>query len=1085
MRTFKSSESFANHKIQRNSLSFRSTLDTRQFQSSADGQTDTNRRQNQGRPNNSQGNRRKGGHNRHLSPNGILNAKITQQKNAAEVLNLLASTKGALTNVGGGSKLNSINFSTSMHRIGRNVAWAWQNPEGNDRSKILSDPRFALLMASAGEAMGGADVVDDCGRPLRFGNREVSNMAWAIAKLKIAPPSSAQPVDATEVSAELMYAKAEEVRKLVYETAKRRKEGDPNAQNGAWIPALSQLCGYILDHISYRARTINSNRFQLQEYANLLWAMATTKRCCPETFAFVISALLRAVDVEDSAGLRPQEWSNSMWALATSGCMGPEEEFIPFVAKLMDDNPEFVDAFKPQELANLVWGVATILSKRPGKADGPEGVAALRVVRQCAMQLIKRNGANYKTQELTNTIWSFATIGFGLKGGTTSDAGNDYTFLPSDDLEGDMLLMEDTVKVAIRSAKQVIHRFRSQELNNLSWALARLGQKDDEILTMIGNQLADPKRKVTPQDIGTTLWGFASLEFLDESVYRGIAKKVNGRRASKTKPQELTNVLWALATAGMVPKYAESFDTLLQKSARTPPHEASRDPITNVVAIATQELMRRPQDFKPQEIKDSLWSLSRLGVRYPPLFKAIAVHLVGPADDARITGRGLEGFSPQAIGNLAWAYARQAQLASDLSFSRKDDLLIAPMTGRLAHYSASFVDVGESLMQKLFYAIAEADLNVHDNLSRLSPQDLSNTAWAFAIMGMRHERFLSALASQLDSRLRRYMKGEKRGSNFTGQEIANSLWAMATLNYCCSESLDSLQDYVTHELKGKELSVKTMSQLFKRQELANIAWVCAVSDKYPQKLIELLYLGLLGAGENSDPTYVKSIYKDGDMDPSVVMSLLYLQTNMALQNPNHSFVLPPNFPEGWLTSDVFGKHKGIVSSPLGVEDSYELELVSSKFQMQIAQVFDQIGFDHVQELTIDAATMEKEYGVFVTSMDAEMISLDLAQVDTKIGIEVDGPGHFLTKIDNGPTKAAVAGHESSVVFYKGRYQCTFDWNYGDQDINGASAMKERMLKKLGWKLVNIPFWEWYAARGDPEKEEAYCRSKLADAGIVP
>ena len=150
--------------------------------------------------------------------------------------------------------------------------------------------------------------------------------------------------------------------------------------------------------------------------------------------------------------------------------------------------------------------------------------------------------------------------------------------------------------------------------------------------------------------------------------------------------------------------------------------------------------MRRPQDFKPQEIKDSLWSLSRvcsvrsmswtsvlelevlthicfvvtqLGVRYPPLFKAIAVHLVGPGDDGMITGRGLEGFSPQAIANLAWAYARQAQLASDMSIRRNADMLMAPMTGRLAHYSASFVDVGESQLQKLFYAIAEADLKVH------------------------------------------------------------------------------------------------------------------------------------------------------------------------------------------------------------------------------------------------------------------------------------------------------------------------------------------------------------------------------------
>lgn len=410
----------------------------------------------------------------------------------------------------------------------------------------------------------------------------------------------------------------------------------------------------------------------------------------------------------------------------------------------------------------LYRGTATILSKRSGQADGPEGEAALRIVRQCAMQLVKRNGENYKSQEISNTIWSFATIGYGLKGGSTADTGNDYTFLQSNDIEGDMLLMADTVKVAISTAKQIIFRFRSQELNNLAWAMARLGQKDEEILTMIGRELANPRRKVLAQDIGTTLWAFATLEFFDDSIYRQIVKRTNWGRASYTKPQELSNgeysnrhpivtgletliffvrlVLWALATADITPKYLDSFDTLLRKSARTPPHVAERDPVTYIVAIASQELMRRPQDFKPQEIKDSLWSLSRvcseesvwrtsvtkfavcayisfvvmqLGIRYPPLFKAVALHLVGPADDAKITGRGLEGFSPQSIGNLAWAYARQAQLASNMSIRRKDDMLIAAMTGRLAQYSISFVDLGESLLQKLFYAIAETDLNAY------------------------------------------------------------------------------------------------------------------------------------------------------------------------------------------------------------------------------------------------------------------------------------------------------------------------------------------------------------------------------------
>ena len=39
--------------------------------------------------------------------------------------------------------------------------------------------------------------------------------------------------------------------------------------------------------------------------------------------------------------------------------------------------------------------------------------------------------------------------------------------------------------------------------------------------------------------------------------------------------------------------------------------------------------MRRPFQFKPQETKDVLWSFSKIGLRHPSLFRAVAKHLVG------------------------------------------------------------------------------------------------------------------------------------------------------------------------------------------------------------------------------------------------------------------------------------------------------------------------------------------------------------------------------------------------------------------------------------------------------------------------
>ena len=103
----------------------------------------------------------------------------------------------------------------------------------------------------------------------------------------------------------------------------------------------------------------------------------------------------------------------------------------------------------------------------------------------------------------------------------------------------------------------------------------------------------------------------------------------------------------------------------------------------------------------------------QLRIRHPALFKSVAEHLVGSSDDPHMTERGLDGFSAQGLGNLAWSYARQAQLGADV-ISRDDVETIVPSSsGRLSHYITSYIDIGESLLRKLFKTIAETDLEVH------------------------------------------------------------------------------------------------------------------------------------------------------------------------------------------------------------------------------------------------------------------------------------------------------------------------------------------------------------------------------------
>ena len=103
-------------------------------------------------------------------------------------------------------------------------------------------------------------------------------------------------------------------------------------------------------------------------------------------------------------------------------------------------------------------------------------------------------------------------------------------------------------------------------------------------------------------------------------------------------------------------------------------------------------------------------------MRHPDLFKATAEHLVGPDNPNRgepTRPRGLDEFSPQGLGNMAWAFARQAQLVADVDERSAVSASVLSSTGKMAVYATSFFDIGEILGQRLFSAIADTNLRVH------------------------------------------------------------------------------------------------------------------------------------------------------------------------------------------------------------------------------------------------------------------------------------------------------------------------------------------------------------------------------------
>ena len=627
---------------------------------------------------------------------------------------------------------------------------------------ILEEADVEVRVAQLIKKDGGAMRV-------QFKPREISNVAWAIAKLHFSPPASVLPLirsseypsggdDSVQVMTKEeiildLVTTSLKVRSQVLEVAKERSAiADPALKakvKSRWIPTLSQLGAKVLDLISAfgpdlydsPASSSQSGSFSSQEVANALYSFATAGRADSPFFDvlakrhFEVTAEMK----KNGRDARPQEYSNSIWAFATAGITSNRQrEFVCYVASHFED-PDFVSQFKPQELSNTAWGCVTLISKRSNgdntnteANDGStvsfaeEEDAVLRILRIVASALEQRV-EDFKPQEIANSLWGFATVGFGSVE-TQSHPSNGYIFLKSDRHEEDKAQVAHTLDIISTSASQRMNRFRTQELNNVAWSYARLGHRGEasnEIYRGIGNELLRRSHQFDPQDIGTTLWAMASMEFFDDEVYMVAASRLNRRSAKLYKPQEMSNTCYALAKANIKPKYLGAFDTTLVPAAKRPSlDDISDDPITECFFTATAEMMRRPQQFKEQEIKDVMWGLSRVGMRHPRLFKMFAEYLVGNGDSTEDRGRGLRGFSSQGLSNLAWSYAKQAQLASSAEYSR----LKVGSQGRQAVHETSCLDVGELQINRLFSRVAEEALHGPGGLDRFSAQDLGETS---------------------------------------------------------------------------------------------------------------------------------------------------------------------------------------------------------------------------------------------------------------------------------------------------------------------------------------------------------------------
>ena len=83
---------------------------------------------------------------------------------------------------------------------------------------------------------------------------------------------------------------------------------------------------------------------------------------------------------------------------------------------------------------------------------------------------------------------------------------------------------------------------------------------------------------------------------------------------------------------------------------------------------------------------------------------------------------------------------------------------------------------------------------------------------------------------------------------------------------------------------------------------------------------------------------------------------------------------------------------------------------------------------------------------------AEGFSLDLAQPESKLAVEVDGPSHYLRDLFSGRNV-----------------------------VNGATRFKSRQLHGFGWTVAHISFFDW-GKKSESERRQLVA-AKLDELGI--
>jgi hypothetical protein len=496
--------------------------------------------------------------------------------------------------------------------------------------------------------------------------------------------------------------------------------------------------------------------------------------------------------------------------------------------------------------------------------------------------------------------------------------------------------------------------------------------------------------KFDARSLSNLIYSFGHAEYVptvenDRTILDVLALEVMSK-LQHFNCQELSNMLWSYAK---------------MKSSNSVLFKAAGDSIVGVNDLG---------EFKPQDFSNILWSFATAGESHPKLYSKLGDHIVVMKD--------LGQFKPQELSNLIWAYATAGESHPKLFSKIADHIVVMKDLNRfdpqaLSNIIWAHATAGES-HPKLFEKVADHIVRMRD-LSSFLPQHFSNILWSCATTaGKSHPKLFSKFGDHIIAM--------KDLSGFMPQNLSNILWSYATAGQ-------------SHPLLFQKLAVVAIarSNEFNSQGIANLLWAYATVGQTELHLFTSFapaVKSILGQCNNQDLANVAWAYAVANVNDPVLFNTDFVT---ALQAKVNGFV-PENLSQLYQWHLWQDEIKSGINLPPALRKECRQAVVSesyqsSRFQDDVISVLSFIGMLPEEEVLTPSGYR----------LDA------LVEVNgEKIGIEVDGPYHFV-----------------------------------NQEPTGSTLLKRRQVSTLdNIPIVSVPYWEWDKLGNDRAKKQMYLRIKL-------